>query len=613
MNGNRLLLVFLFVCLIPCVQADVSVNLTVDEKGTVISFYEKYFVVNTKGTIEIQNPSSNDINSLSIPMHFHELYMNLSDVEGIRYRKGALDIENLMANTSKTVRYSIVGITSYKDLVDDDTVFEGALDRSDIRLNTRSVGTLKKAPIEDPAKGGEANERLISVDYRNPTEFAFSINSIKVVKTSGMDVSNELESWQFDKESGEIRPGEVWNIDFIDDDAHEGEVYWLTVDLKLRSFMMQAHGNLTYLTQDELFRIQDNRTNATENVSMGGPLLKERVFLRKKISQSIVNMGQTIEVVLLANNFAPTDIRDAWMKDPVPEGFKVTDARQGSVRDGAVRWDNVTLNGRETRRMSYELTYVENESVGLDYFEPAMLRYENKTVYSRAKPFVRSYVPEKKLFVQKSLEFLSDDEVKVSISLQNMGETELKDIVVSDFLASDYEFKEVTRPFAKKGKWDIDRLGRLEQWEVTYVTNTMGALNTFPNIYGVDERSVLKTVLLSNVIETSYQSPTMRGIEIIGVIIVLVGGIVFFMPKPALLRMLPKRKGPFTQAQQDPLESVLDGDTGKEVTPPEPQPAKPKQAPPKTEERKKEREKRSQYLEEAGQDLNKLKKDTENK
>lgn len=393
-----------------------------------------------------------------------------------------------------------------------------------------SIGTLQKAPLEDVATGGQINTRLVSARYQNPTTFPYYINSATVIKTATLDPNNELEKWTFTKENGQLMPGETWKIDVYDRNAFEGEIYWLSSDMYIRDIFYNESSNFSFFTQDDLFKLEDNSTNVTEELITSLSYLSDRVFLTKRISSKVVNPGDVVTVTLLANNFATAAITGVAVEDTIPEGFEFVDSRFGTADDRKISWTNVTLNSKETRRIEYKIRYTDEDAVGIDYFSAAKLMYGNKEVYSQAIPYIRSYIPKKQLFVQKSINFISDDEVRVDITLQNVGESHIDSIVLNDYLAPNSEFREITQTFTNKGVWKIDRIEKDSTWEVSYVTDSVGVLNTFPVVFGIEDKSVLKTVILSNIISTNLQISTVRFVEIGGIIALLIIGVLFSFP-----------------------------------------------------------------------------------
>ncbi|MFP4424141.1 MAG: hypothetical protein ACLFP2_02820 [Candidatus Woesearchaeota archaeon] len=554
--------VLLFILLAICVYAD-GIEVHSQEKGQVISFYEEYFIVNINGTISIDNPTKTHIYAINIPLDLAPLQLRLiNSSKATLTKENKIIINELPANSSLSFKFNIKGITTDKSIMNHSGIFIRKIRKELMEIHTPTIGKLNKAPLEDPAQGGEENTRLISATYKNPTNFTFRIKKATIIKTPDQNINNELDKWEFEKEDGELGPHEQWNIDFIDEDAYEGEVYWLSTDINLKDIYFDEDLNITYLDQDELFKPEENQTNVTENASTL-EFMKDRLFVRKKVSKKLVNPGETIDVTLLVNNFNPKKIKSE-VKDTIPDGFRVIETK-GKQDGRELTWDNVSLNSQETRRISYKLRYTDNDSLGVDYFNSAEVHYKNGTIYSQPISFVRMYVPEKKLFIQKGIKFLNDDQVRVTIKLQNMGESDITQLVMNELLEKDSEFKEITKQFHEKGIWKVDKIKRGDTWEVSYVTDKINVLNTFPLVYGIPESSTMKTVILSNVVSSDFTTGSLRFIEIGGLI--ALGIVIIFLVLPVeVLQFKRKKERKDLQKMENEIDSLKEKTEAK-ITP----------------------------------------------
>lgn len=544
--------ILLLILLAICINAD-GIEVHSQEKGQVISFYEEYFIVNINGTVTIDNPTETHIYAINIPLDLDPLQFRLINSTKATFTKeNRILINELPSNSSLSFKFNIKGITTDNSVMNESGLFIRQIRRELMEIHTPTIGKLNKAPLEDPEQGGEANTRLISATYKNPTNFTFKIEKATIIKTPDQNINNELDKWEFEKEDGELGPYEQWNIDFLDENAYEGEVYWLSTDINLKDIYFDEDLNITYLDQDDLFKPEENETNVTENVSTL-EFMKDRLFVRKKVSKKLVNPGETIDVTLLINNFNPEKIMSE-VKDIIPKGFRVVESK-GNQDGRELTWENVTLNSQETRRISYRLRYTDNDSLGVDYFNSAEVHYNNGTIYSQPISFVRMYVPEKKLFIQKGIKFLNDDQVRVTIKLQNMGESDLDQLVMNELLEKDSEFKEITKQFHEKGIWKIDKIKRGNTWEVSYVTDKINVLNTFPLVYGIPESSTMKTVILSNVVSSDFSTGSLRLIEIGGLIVL--GIVIIFLVLPVeVLQFKRKKERKELQDMENDIDSL---------------------------------------------------------
>jgi hypothetical protein len=510
-----------------------SVYFNSEEQGIIISYFDNFYIVNINGTMTVSNPSQHEIYAISMNLFFASLRINIhNNTNKVHAYGSSIIIPQISANSSVSFDYSLYGITSNKEVISKEGVLTSALKKKLNEISSQMVGNLYKAPLEDTTKGGRANTRLVSAKFFNPSSIPYIIRDGEIIKTppGDMNLYNEIERWSFDKKNITLKKNQQYDFDVLDTNAYEGEIYWLNTDMYLTNIKFNSSVNISIITQDDLFEIIENRTNATINVSQEIKQLTDRVYLQKKISKSHINPGDEIEVVLLMNNFGSKSIEKAKLIDEIPNGFEIVKESNMIIDGKEITWNDLIINSQEVKRISYKLKYIDNESIGMDYFVMAKLFYEGKEVVSNNVPFVRIYLPEKKLFVQKEINFKNDDNVEVIIKLNNLGENSIDNIVLNEFLKDESEFKEISREFIKKGLWDIKNIKSGDTWEVSYTTNQLGVLNTFPVVYGIPEKNVMKTVILSNLITTEFKNSSITTISLIGVMIVLILSILMFLP-----------------------------------------------------------------------------------
>jgi hypothetical protein len=211
----------------------------------------------------------------------------------------------------------------------------------------------------------------------------------------------------------------------------------------------------------------------------------------------------------------------------VPSGFRIITTGNGTLSGPSTIFWSAKVNPDTSRLIMYELEFFDNDTLGLDYFEPARLEYENETLYSERIPFIRQYIPEKKIFIQKKLRYSLADEIVVQLQVQNLGESSIRDLYIREFLEANDVFREISQPPEGKGAWRIPLIERGDLWEVTYVTNENKATNLLPEVYGVDRKVVLKTLVFENVVRNRWLAPTITAIEVMAPLFVI-GFIIFY-------------------------------------------------------------------------------------
>ncbi len=522
------------VLFIPIVHGSGDLVIYLEEVGKVTSYYDEYYIVQVDGEITFRNFQNTSLYNIDIPFQLPGLQIRqLNATEGIDLSPTRLTLMSLGAYENLTFRYRINGITSEWFRTDQSILRSGIESQSDTKVYSSLMGRLQKAEIDNQTTGQSG--RLISFDVYNPTGYRFKINGITVTKTAEMNPNQAISTWHFPQDlltnvvGGDLKttivaadqqylePYTRWVADFFDQNATEGEIYWLNTDIYIDDVSFDGYSNITLYTLDDLYKILPNATNVTENMtSIDLPFLDTRIFLRKFISDRQMTYGKTVEVTLLINNL-DSDTITPDIVDSIPSGFSTLDVDEGGLQVGRnLSWEDFSVNSRSGKRITYNLLYNDNDSIGLDYFMPAKLTWGNREVFSQSIPFIRKYIPEKKVFVQKKVKFLNDEDIEVTIQVQNLGEASLTDIIVKEYLTSDNEFKEVTQRFESKGVWKVDKITQGDVWETKYVTDKTNVLSILPEIYGVPTANVMKTIIMTHSVSARFSIIERRMVEFVG-------------------------------------------------------------------------------------------------
>ncbi|USN45700.1 MAG: DUF11 domain-containing protein [Candidatus Woesearchaeota archaeon] len=503
------------------------------ESGKITSFYDDFYVVNVDGVITIYNQEEVTLNNLNIPYNLFglELRSNATSSGQLMTSQGLI-IFSIEPQSSISLSYNILGITSINPIVDGEPILAGGIFQEEPEVYTDVFGQLLKNEPEVEAITGR-DRRLISVHFENPTSFNLTLDLFKVTKTSDLDITRELESWDFTGEVTQIGPGEFYAKDFFDEEVVEGEIYWLQADVFLDAsqFVYNRTNNISLFTEDDLINYSLNASvNGTGRDVFFNSFLLNNVFLRKTVSSTQVLPGDVIDVKLILNNFDPLLV-SGKLTDEIPSGFEIIDTGEGTKNaDGStLTWD-MSLNPRKSKRVEYAIKYVDEDSLGVDFFPAGEFVYGKNRVYSSSLPFIRQYIPEKKLFVQKSVAYITQDEIRVTLNLLNLGESPLEDLVVKELIPESAEFREISQPFTKKGVWVVDRIDQGESWITSYVTDSEDVLNTLPSVFGVPMSSVRSTILLVNIIESRIALLAIHWFELVGLASVILFLLVYLLP-----------------------------------------------------------------------------------
>lgn len=506
-----------------------------ENDGKITNFYGEYFVARVNGTVTITNPSDADFFNVAIPLYLSTYTIRspnntaLSSID-----ENGIFIQRLNANSSVSLDYEMGGIST-EDFTDGGkAMLETAITAFDLKVYSQVMGSILKAPFEDSAITGRNKTRLISVHLTNPTGFELTVDLVNVIKTSDLDPSVQLDSWDLSSQISSLTAYQSFEMDFFDENASEGEVYWLQTDMYLSQIDVFRNRSIDFFDQDDLFIPITNETNITYNET-STDFLDKRVFLRKLIDSSLALPGQPMNVTIIVNNFGSTSLQGI-LSDVLPFGFELVKiyTEGARVQGTDVEW-TIDLRPRTAQRFVYEIRFTDTESVGVDYFDPATLLYDDEFVYSQSVPFVRQYVAQKKVYMQKSLDFRPNGDVQVDITVRNLGETSLSKLIVKEFLGPGDEFKEITQPFREKGVWEIDTLTAGEIWQTSYVTDKSNVLNSFPELFGVPRSGLFRNIILKNVVESKFKVLETSVVEIAGLSLLALVIVAYIVPHSVFL------------------------------------------------------------------------------
>jgi hypothetical protein len=250
------------------------------------------------------------------------------------------------------------------------------------------------------------------------------------------------------------------------------------------------------------------------------------LYVKKFTDRQIVTVNAPVTVSVLVNNFA-AKLFDFTVTDQLPPGFQFVSGEgwkqqgQNLVYTGKVSSKNVVIP-------SYLAVLNDSDSAGLDYFPASVVTYvsdgSGKTVYSDTVPFIRQYLPNQRIFVQKKLSYQANDEVLVTLTVQNLGSTTLRDLLLKDYLEDADVFSQISQQPDEKGLWTIKELKANEVWEVSYLTTTDTKLTILPGLYGVASSDVLKSLVLEAVVSSGWEAAKKAAVEIVGI------GLLFGLP-----------------------------------------------------------------------------------
>lgn len=504
-----LLLVFLLV--VPAAHAaGSSLNLSIAEDGKITNYLNTYWVVNVEGTGTVHNPSENDL--FDVRLFFDVLGLTVLPGEGDgEFDGNSLYFRRIPGGESVSFSYQIIGITAQPPTLKDKGVLYTGFSKRKPRIYSDVFGQLQKAPLEEKTVTGR-DARLISVTFENPSTLEYTIESMRVLKSPQKDPNQVLDSWQVVNKSDPrvLAENGFFVHDFIDKNAKEGEVYWLQSDVYISEVVLTDLNNISRFTERNLtVPVEElNFTNATDNSSASA--VSPRYLLRKSVSGSLVTPKDPVTVTLRLYNFEPS-LKEFSLTDSLPSGF---------VADSDLSWEG-DVPARDAVALRYEAVLNESSLSGVDRFPAAQARIDGVTVRSQEVPFVRRFSSEHNLYVQKRVEHITDDFSRVTISVRNLGQDSVGSLTIKEYLAEEAEFSQISEQPESKGVWALPAVGPDEEWSVSYVTDSGDAVRALPAVFGVSSDSVLRTLLLENVVSETWRFVETRWIELLGLFLLV--------------------------------------------------------------------------------------------
>jgi hypothetical protein len=536
---------FLFTLVgVPAVHADDAVNVVLEESGRITNYFDEYYVVNVDGNISVENPTDRDLYEVQIRYDIGSLAI----IEGgsTSYLSPTdLSIPRIPANSTVKIPYNIVGISLTDPALPDSGVLYTGITKFAPVIYSDTFGQLQKANLENESLTGRPG-RLISVELRNPTGFQFTINSLRVQKTPTLDPNAVLQEWWLVNESEPltISPDALFVRDILDRNSSEGQVYWLIADVFISRVEFIDVSNVTRFTQQnlsippELLNYTFNETNESARLLREDPGL----YVRKFADVQIVPTYTPVTIRFIVNNF-DTDLIEYTMRDTVPPGFEFLGG-EGWVQRGAFIEYKGSVSGRNAAVPSYQTQLTDSTTAGLDFFDAATITYNGRTTYSDRVRFIRRYVPSQQVYVQKRLRFETDEDVLVTITVQNLGSTTLSNVLLKDYLEEADVFSQISQVPEEKGLWAIASIASGETWEVSYYTTKQTQLNVLPNLFGVPNTDVLRSLVLESVIANAWQRVRSSGLELIGLTLLVGLPIAYFVLKKRIHAQPPSGGAP---------------------------------------------------------------------
>lgn len=543
---NFLLLIAISIILLTSFVYSIKVEIEINENSSVTKLLNDKYSLDAKGILTIRNPSNvSKVYEFVLPLNLDSLiginkvdipnsssFNNITNITTItsygseKFKFGFDKINGYLIepNESISVGYHMFGLLEnnlYNNINDSQSVLDYYIKSYDMTSNVilnlqkpqredfeyNLDGTLNKTPISN-------SSRLISAEVKNPTDYDYFIQELKLYKTSISDpfFSNGgiLNSYF----NMSIIPFGSRLVDFFDRNSDETSVYWVSSSV----FILTDINS----TVNKVYKLENRVSGGSSSNSGGsggiyiGDTIKDLIIFKKDVDKTIISKGDEFDVILTIANVKDKTLENLVLNDEVPEGYEIKNMPTSvKISNRDLTFDIPKIEGYETKTIIYTLVS-KKEYKGITYLKPAKLEYKDDAIYSEGVLLINDMLPEQKLFIQKEVKYLDDEYAKVTITVKNLGNLFLENLLISDEFSEDSIIKEISKVFFERGVWAIKSLKPGEEWEVSYlISRDSLSLDNLPNIYGVEKSDVYGTMIFSEEIVTIFNEEP-RTIEKVG-------------------------------------------------------------------------------------------------
>jgi len=359
---------------------------------------------------------------------------------------------------------------------------------------------------------GVNTTRVVSAVVRNPTDYDYFFNSLKLFKTTVADPFFDDGDLVKVISNFSIEPFSYRGVDFIDKLASENNVYWLSSDVSI--------GYNTTFDVTRNFKLQQAPTKNSDSVKAGGgggrgigggsfdSLNNDKVnsiLIKKDVDKTMIRSGEEFTVFLRIANVNDFDLHNLEVFDEIPDNYQIKNI-SGNVKVSGndIKFMVDEVQAYDTVVLSYSLV-LKDEFKGITYLKPAKLIYNDDDFFSQGVLLINDLLPNDKIFVQKEVQFVDEDFAKVIITVKNLGNYILDDVLISDGISEDSIVKQISQMFYDKGIWRIKSLDPGEEWQVSYLIRRDGeTFDSLPNVFGVDKSDVFGTLVSSGEVVTVF-------------------------------------------------------------------------------------------------------------
>lgn len=536
---------FFAIILIPSLSFNINgastPTISIKEDVTINKLPLGNYRLKVNGTLSITNPSEiSNIFEFNIPIELDSLigitpYKISSSSDNFDFTSDVIRYYFIKPKETVSTGYFIYGIINedmYNQISSNDSSFLEYYS-SDFKMYSNAIVNLQKPQREGYEYADDVNnsnrnvtstplgdtQRLISSDIRNPTDYDYHFTELNLYGSQSSNPMYGSENKLTTFNNITVGPYSSKVIDFFDVNSNDYAVYWVSYDF-----------NIVHKFSRILNRLNDDIvSDPLEDNSQGNKtFVIEPFIIKKSVDKTIVRSGDEFKVILRIVNMNNYNVYNLTMEDEIPADYTVKDvSAQVKIAGGDKLLFSINeIGAYDTNIITY--TLVNKDTLkGITYLKPAKVTHKNRTYFSEGILLINDLLPEKKVFVQKEVEYLDDEYARVTIKVKNLGSILLEDVLITDIIDENAIIKEISKVFQEKGVWRIKTLKPGEEWEVSYVIERNAKMDNLPNVFGVDKANVYGTLISSEEVITIFNEQP-RTIEKVGMGIA-VGLLIFYL------------------------------------------------------------------------------------
>lgn len=536
----------IFFVLISSVFA-VNMNVSITETSKVTKLINGQYSITAQGVLTVMNPSNvSSVYDFRLPITFDAL-LGISKIpldnssNYFTFSHDKISGQILHPLQKAQVGYTIYGILTsniYPDLVSSNkSVLEYY--SSSFEFSSQLILSLDK-----PQREGEqydmngsliqkvpttSTTRVVGANIRNPSDFSFDIKEIKIFKslTSDPMFSDSKAVKTFYNMS--LNPFGSSTVDFTDTNSNESSVYWVSSLTYIVPQFFESVSREYYVQTKADFKKVSGSGGGGMTFFKNTTVPLSTVILRKSVQKNLLDYGDEVKVTLQFVNVDQNTLYNVTLSDEFPiDDYEIKDVSQNVKISGRnmLEFSLKQIEGYETFELTYTLVN-KKKSPGITYLKPAKATFFGGEAYSQGILLVNAMLADKKVYIQKEVKYVDNNYAKVTITVKNLGNIPLNDILVTDNMDTNAIIKDISQTFYERGVWKITELKAGGEWVVTYLVERNPTLDTLPSVFGVEKSQVFGTLISSDEVVTVF-SEEPKLVEKVGLGLA-VGLLVFYL------------------------------------------------------------------------------------